>query len=41
VARLLGKSEVSAAEDSSGDVPALPVHQNPLPDVYPEEGAKK
>ena len=31
---------MSAAQDSSGDIPSLPVHQNPLPDVYPEDRAK-
>jgi pSer/pThr/pTyr-binding forkhead associated (FHA) protein len=41
VARLLGKSESQASAESSGEIPVLPVHQNPLPDVYPEEGPKK
>ena len=38
VARLLKKPEApSVEEDSSGELPALPVHQNPLPDVYPPD----
>jgi pSer/pThr/pTyr-binding forkhead associated (FHA) protein len=40
VARLLGKPEAVSMGDSSGEIPALPVHQNPLPDVYPEDNAK-
>jgi pSer/pThr/pTyr-binding forkhead associated (FHA) protein len=41
VARLLRKSEGPANDDSSGEIPALPVHPNQLPDVYPEDNAKR
>jgi pSer/pThr/pTyr-binding forkhead associated (FHA) protein len=40
VARLLGKPEAAAMADSAPDAPSLPVHQNPLPDVYPEENSR-
>jgi pSer/pThr/pTyr-binding forkhead associated (FHA) protein len=37
VANLLRKAKPPADEDSSDDVPARPLHQNPLPDVYPDD----
>jgi predicted component of type VI protein secretion system len=38
VANLLRKAKPQPAEeDSSDDVPAQPLHQNPLPDVYPDD----
>ena len=39
VANLLRKAKAQAAEDSSADdLPAAkPLHQNPLPDVYPDD----
>jgi predicted component of type VI protein secretion system len=40
VAHLLRKPEAAAMQDSAPDSPILPVHQNPLPDVYPEENSK-
>jgi pSer/pThr/pTyr-binding forkhead associated (FHA) protein len=40
VARLLRKQEAPAQEDSSVDIPVMPVHPNPLPDVYPDDNAK-
>jgi predicted component of type VI protein secretion system len=40
VARLLGKPDQQSMGDSSGEIPALPVHPNPLPDVYPEDNPK-
>jgi pSer/pThr/pTyr-binding forkhead associated (FHA) protein len=40
VANLLRKAKQPAAdEDSAEDLPAQPLHQNPLPDVYPDEGS--
>jgi pSer/pThr/pTyr-binding forkhead associated (FHA) protein len=41
VARLLRKPEDSALANSSDDIPAMPVHPNPLPDIYPDEAPKK
>ena len=39
VANLLRKAKQQAAEDSSSEnLPAQPLHQNPLPDVYPDDG---
>jgi pSer/pThr/pTyr-binding forkhead associated (FHA) protein len=40
VARLLRKPEVGPMEDSVPDLPSMPVHQNPLPDIYPEENSR-
>jgi pSer/pThr/pTyr-binding forkhead associated (FHA) protein len=38
VANLLRKAKQPAAEeDSVEDLPAQPLHQNPLPDVYPDD----
>ena len=38
VANLLRKAKQPPAEESSSDnLPAQPLHQNPLPDVYPED----
>ena len=38
VANMLRKAKPQAAdEDSADDLPAQPLHQNPLPDVYPED----
>jgi pSer/pThr/pTyr-binding forkhead associated (FHA) protein len=38
VANLLRKAKQQPAEESSSDnLPAQPLHQNPLPDVYPED----
>jgi pSer/pThr/pTyr-binding forkhead associated (FHA) protein len=41
VARLLRNPEGHSLEDSAPDLPAMPVLQNPLPDVYPEESSEK
>jgi pSer/pThr/pTyr-binding forkhead associated (FHA) protein len=41
VADLLRKAKQKALEDSSGDLPAQPLHPNPLPDVYPEDDQGK
>jgi pSer/pThr/pTyr-binding forkhead associated (FHA) protein len=41
VARLLGKADDSMLANSSAEMPAMPVHPNPLPDVYPEEPKKR
>jgi pSer/pThr/pTyr-binding forkhead associated (FHA) protein len=41
VAKLLGKSERLTPSSASGKLPVLPVHPNPLPDVYPEEEGSK
>jgi pSer/pThr/pTyr-binding forkhead associated (FHA) protein len=38
---LLRKPPDVSAEDSSAELPALPVQTNPLPDVYPEEEPPK
>jgi pSer/pThr/pTyr-binding forkhead associated (FHA) protein len=38
VANLLRKVKQRTLEDSAEDVPAQPLHPNPLPDVYPEDG---
>ena len=37
VVELLRHPKPQELEDSSGEMPALPLHANPLPDVYPEE----
>jgi pSer/pThr/pTyr-binding forkhead associated (FHA) protein len=39
VANLLRKVKQRTLEDSAPDVPVQPLHPNPLPDVYPEDGA--
>jgi pSer/pThr/pTyr-binding forkhead associated (FHA) protein len=41
VAQLLRKPDVGLGEDSSADMPALPVQPNPLPDLYPDDEAPK
>jgi pSer/pThr/pTyr-binding forkhead associated (FHA) protein len=38
VASLLRKARAKPLEDSSEDLPPQPLHPNPLPDVYPEDG---
>ncbi len=40
VARLLRKQDASGLMNSDGDLPAAPVVQNPLPDVYPDEPSR-
>jgi pSer/pThr/pTyr-binding forkhead associated (FHA) protein len=40
VARLLRKPEAAPMADSAPDFPSMPVHQNPLPDVYPEDNSR-
>jgi pSer/pThr/pTyr-binding forkhead associated (FHA) protein len=37
----LHKPVDASADDSSAELPALPVQANPLPDVYPEEPPKR
>jgi pSer/pThr/pTyr-binding forkhead associated (FHA) protein len=39
VANLLRKVKQRTLEDSGEDMPSRPLHPNPLPDVYPEDGA--
>jgi pSer/pThr/pTyr-binding forkhead associated (FHA) protein len=39
VARLLGKKDPGLI-DSEADIPAMPVHPNPLPDFYPDDRPK-
>jgi hypothetical protein len=42
VVELLRHPKGQELVDSSGDIPALPLHPNLLPDVYPdEEGSSK
>jgi pSer/pThr/pTyr-binding forkhead associated (FHA) protein len=41
LARLLRKANDSALANSAEDIPVMPVHPNPLPDVYPEDEVKK
>jgi FHA domain len=40
VARLLRKPEVPSIGDDSEELPAMPIHPNPLPDVYPDDAGK-
>ena len=41
VARLLRKPEIPSLDDSSEEIPAMPIHPNPLPDVYPDDQRPK
>lgn len=41
MARLLQKRQHDPQNDSSGELPALPVQHNALPDVYPPDPKKK
>jgi predicted component of type VI protein secretion system len=40
LAHLMRKAASAPSEESSGELPALPVQANALPDVYPDENAK-